>query len=114
MDDLTRVLPLEIGRLALHFTAGINKDILIGMLRSIAEPSGTDKAVTLGLALARPRTESIVQYDMALQSPSLAATRRESANVCGNPSDPKSCALKARLNAATTAPVVRPCNVACT
>ena len=61
MDDLTRVLPLEIGRLALHFTAGINKDILIGMLRSIAEPSGTDKAVTLGLALAH-RADSIVGH----------------------------------------------------
>ena len=57
MDDLTRVL-------ALHSTAGTcsNKDILIGtLLRSIAEPSGTDNAVTLGLALAR-RADSIVGH----------------------------------------------------
>ena len=44
------------------FSRGSSKASLIGaLLRSIAEPSGTDKAVTLGLALAH-RADSIVGH----------------------------------------------------
>ncbi len=90
------------------YILGSNKDTLVGTPRSVAEPSGTDEAVTLGLALARLRgADSIERMDS--QIPSLAASRREPANVCGNRGDPRSYALKVLLNAATRAPAVILC-----